>query len=129
GRLLAERSSERTPRSAADRRTLPFCHFSSSSNRRSSRSRMHRPPSDLRSCTAPKHSRSRTRQPAAPTPPREFFSDSHCVPWFQCPSRFYENSPPAHLPRLSSVSPPGEQHLKLKFRHPVHAHCQLIGIM
>jgi len=128
-RLLAERSSERTPRSAADRRTLPFCHFSSSSNRRTSRSRMHRPPSDLRSCTAPKHSRSRTRQPAAPTPPREFFSDSHCVPWFQSPLRFYANSRTAHLTRLSSTSPHRERHLNLEFRHPVHAHCQLIGIM
>jgi hypothetical protein len=84
GCQLVERSSERTPLSSVDRRTLPLCRSSWSSNRRTSRSPMHRPPSDLRSCTAPKDSRSRTQRLATRPLLKEFFSDSQCVP---CSSR------------------------------------------
>jgi hypothetical protein len=129
GRLLVERSSERTPLLAADRRTLRFCRSSWSSNRRTSRSRTHRPPSDLRSCTAPKDSRSHTRRLTTQSPLKEFSSDSQCVPRSRSPLRFYANSRTAHFTRLISISPHGGQHLNLKFDYPGHAHGQLIGIM
>src|SRR6266849_5435527 len=129
GRRLVERSSERTPRSAADRRTLPLCRSSWSSNRRTSRSQRLRPPSGSPSCSAPKDSRSRTQWLARQPPLKEFVSDSQCVPCFPPPLRFYANSCTAHLTRLSSISPHGrEQHLNPKFNYPAHVHGQLIGI-